>query len=400
MKMKNQYVRLIIVFLILLLNVSYLDAKMKCIESDGEAVIIDNDIPSAKTEAISRAKWNAIEKVAGVKVKAQTVVQNFALVDDAVIKQIQGVVSNYALRKDWREGDIYKVIINVCVEPSKAEDAVSKLALNNSVAVFIPVRKPKVVEEREAISRRPYSRSEHHYLKTRDEYEETNILSETIIGGLTERGVTVVDVIPINIVDASMIENAMKSGNYISLRSIMYKTLSNLLLIGKVDYTISTRKGQDIGYGLTMPVNNVTTRLTYRVVAKEIDSNRIVIVSAGTEEAKGMALNVEDATAQSLKNLAEKFVPVLFEKISKYIQGLSKRVVIKITNVNDISQNFEIKEILQNIAWVTEVEEKGIGEFYVGYPENTVYLANSLSQKGFDVINFSNYMITLRYTKF
>lgn len=398
--MKNQYVRLIIVFLILLLNVSYLDAKMKCIESDGEAVIIDNDIPSAKTEAISRAKWNAIEKVAGVKVKAQTVVQNFALVDDAVIKQIQGVVSNYALRKDWREGDIYKVIINVCVEPSKAEDAVSKLALNNSVAVFIPVRKPKVVEEREAISRRPYSRSEHHYLKTRDEYEETNILSETIIGGLTERGVTVVDVIPINIVDASMIENAMKSGNYISLRSIMYKTLSNLLLIGKVDYTISTRKGQDIGYGLTMPVNNVTTRLTYRVVAKEIDSNRIVIVSAGTEEAKGMALNVEDATAQSLKNLAEKFVPVLFEKISKYIQGLSKRVVIKITNVNDISQNFEIKEILQNIAWVTEVEEKGIGEFYVGYPENTVYLANSLSQKGFDVINFSNYMITLRYTKF
>lgn len=398
--MKAKNFKLILIFFVLFFFFSYSEAKMQCINSDGEAAILNNDIPSAKAEAIARAKWNAIEKVAGVKVKAQTVVQNFALVDDAVIKQIQGVISKYKLQKEWKDGDIYKVILNACVEPSKADNAISKLALNNSVAVFIPAKKPKISEEREEIYRGPHSKSEHHYLKTKDEYEEANILSETIIGALTDKGVTVVDVIPTNIADASMIEKAMKSGNYIDLKSIMYKTLSNLLLIGKVDYSISTRKGQDIGYGLTMPVNNVTTRLTYRVVAKEKDSDRVIIVAAGTEEAKGMAMNVEDATAQSMKNLAEKFVPVVFEKISKYIQGLAKKVTVKVKNVNDINRNFEIKEILQNIAWVTEVEEKGFGEFSVSYPESTVYLANSLSQKGFEIINFSQYMITLNYSKF
>lgn len=398
--MKNKISTLVYIFLVSFFISSYAEAKIQCIDSEGQAVILNNDIPSAKAEAISRAKWNAIEKVAGVKVKAQTVVQNFTLVDDAVIKHTRGVISNYKLRKEWKEGDIYKVIMNVCVESTKADDAVSKLALNNSVAVFIPARKPKIVKEIEKIYKEPHSKSEYHYLKTKDEYEETNILSETIIESLTERGFTVVDLLPTNIADASMIENAMKTGNYMSLRSIMYKTLSNLLVIGKVDYTISTRKGQDIGYGLTMPVNNVTTRLTYRVVAKEKDSDRVIIVAAGTEEAKGMALNLEDATAQSMKNLAEKFVPVLFEKLSKYIQGLAKRVTIKVTNVDNLSRNFEIKEILQNIAWVTEVEEKGLGEFFVGYPENTVYLANSLNQKGFEIINFSKYEITLKYRKF
>jgi hypothetical protein len=33
----------------------------------------------------------------------------------------------------------------------------------------------------------------------------------------------------------------------------------------------------------------------------------------------------------------------------------------------------------------------------VGYPENTVYLANSLSQKGFEVVDLSTYSLTLRY---
>ncbi|MEW6215755.1 MAG: hypothetical protein AB1478_11255, partial [Nitrospirota bacterium] len=62
--------------------------------------------------------------------------------------------------------------------------------------------------------------------------------------------------------------------------------------------------------------------------------------------------------------------------------------------------NFEVKEKLQNIAWVTNVEEKGLGEYVISYPENTIYLANSISQKGnFQIINFSPYSITVKYSK-
>jgi hypothetical protein len=41
-----------------------------------------------------------------------------------------------------------------------------------------------------------------------------------------------------------------------------------------------------------------------------------------------------------------------------------------------------------------------MGEFIVSYPENSLYLANSIKQKGnFNVTNFTPYSITLDYKK-
>lgn len=375
------------------------EATIKCVDSEGEAVIVNNDIPSAKAEAIARAKWSAIEHTVGVEVKAQTIVQNMALVDEAVSKQIRGIVTRYRILREENKKDTFWVKINACVEPTKAREAVSTLALNNSIAVFIPARRPKVVSEAEEIYKSPYGRAERQRLITKDEYEETNILSETLIGKLTEQGYMVIDVAPTHAVDAQEIENAIKTGNFLTLRSLMYKFLSNILLIGRIDYTISTRKGEDIGYGIAMPFNNVTVRLTYRIVTRD-STGKMVILTAGVEEGRGMAMSVEDATAKGMKDLAEKLTPQILDKMGKYIQGIAKKVQVKVDGITDISTNFEVKEILQHLAWVTNVEEKGLGEFVVSYPENTVYLANSISQKGnFQITNFSPYSITVKYQR-
>jgi hypothetical protein len=369
----------------------------KCVDTDGEAVIVGNDAPSAEVEAIARAKWSAIEQVVGVAVKAQSVVQNMALVDDAVSKQIRGVITGHKILNKENRKDTMWVKINACVEPLKAQEALTSLALNNSIAVFIPARKPKVVRETEDIKRGPHGKSERHGLEIKDEFDETNILTETLIGKLTEQGFTVVDVAPTHAMDAREIENAIKSRNFLTLRSLMYKFLSNMLLIGKIDYTISTKKGQDVGYGISMPFNNVTVRLEYRIVTRD-ESGKMVILTAGTEQGKGLATNVEDATANGLKDLSEKLTPVVLDKVSQYIKGIAKKVQVKVTDITDINTNFEIKGILQNIAWVTNVEEKGMGEFIVSYSENTIYLANSISQKGnFQIVSFSPYAIRLAY---
>jgi hypothetical protein len=352
-------------------------AAIKCVNSEGEAIIINNDIPSAKVEAIARAKWNAIEQVAGVMIKAQSVVQNMALIDEMVSKQIKGLVTGYNIKRSWQEGDIYKVVANVCVETSKVNDALSLLSLNNSVAVFIIAKKSS-------------------FGTFGTEYEEANILSEAIIGKLTESEVRVIDIASLYPQEAWFIEQVMKSGNFMNLRSFMYQSLSNILLIGKVDYTISIQKGEDIGYGISMPFNSVTARLIYRLVAKKPSSEKIIILAAGVEEGKGIASNVEDAVALSMKDLAERFSPIICDKLSKYIQGITKKVRIKVLDVKDLSKTFEIKDLIQNIAWVTEVEVKGFGEFIVSYPENTIYLANSLSQKGFKIVEFGSDLIILK----
>ncbi|MBI5204483.1 MAG: hypothetical protein HZA11_06155 [Nitrospirae bacterium] len=364
------------------------EANVKCIDAEGEAVIVNNDVPSSKTEAIARAKWSAIEQSVGVEVKAQTVVQNFAVVDDAISKNIRGLVTGYKLILEDNRKDTFWVRINACIEPTKAQDALMSLALNNSLAVFIPARKPKVISE--------YTGSHGTSLQTTDEYDETNVLSEKLIGKLIEQGYQVVDVAPTHAMDAADIEKAVKSGNYMTVRSLMYKFLSNVLLIGKIDYTISTKKGEDVGYGISMPFHNVTVRLTYRLITRD-KSGKNIILQAGAEEAKGLAMSVEDATEKGLQALQEKITPIVLEALSKHIKGASKKISFTAKDVSDISANFQIKEILQNTAWVTSVEEKKLGEFLVGYPENIVYLINSLVQKGFRLTNFTNYSVTMEY---
>jgi len=385
-KFKNMF--FIFSLLICLMPPFLSEAEVKCINAEGEAVILNNDIPSSKAEAIARAKWAAIEQTVGVEVKAQSVVQNMALVDDAVIKQTRGVITGYKVLAEDNRRDIFWVRVNACVEPTKAQDALMSLALNNSIAVFIPARKPKVISEYE--SRRG------SYLQTTDEYEEANILSESLIGKLIEQDYQVVDVAPTHAVDAAEIERAMKSGNYMTLRSLMYKFLSNVLLIGKIDYTISTKKGEDVGYGISMPFYNVTVRLTYRLITRD-KTGKNVILQAGAEEARGLATSIGDATEKGIRELGEKITPVILDGLSKHIKGVSKKITLSVKGISDININFRVKEALQNIAWVTSVEEKGLGEFIVAYPENIIYLINSLVQKNFKLTNFTGYSITMEY---
>jgi hypothetical protein len=353
-------------------------SQTKCITASGEAAIIRNDEPSARLEATARAKWTAIEQVAGSEIKAQSFVQNFTLVEDVIKTKAGGVVKSYKVIGENIKDDILNVKINACVEPSQAREAVSQLGLNNSIALFIPARKPG---------------------RHGDEFEETNILSETLIAKIIEQGYTVVDVAPTKVINAREVEQAMRSGSTLTLRSMMYKFLSNLIIIGKVDYTISTKKGEDIGYGLSMPFNNVTVRLTYRILSKTKMGN-MEILAAGVEEAKGLANSTEDAAAQAMKELAGNLTPALLDKIGQYIKGNTKKVAVQVNGVHDLETVLEIKSVLQGIVWVSAVEEKEMGAFMVSYPENTLYLANSIKQKGnFKLINFSPYSLILDYSK-
>ncbi len=356
-------------------------AQVKSVDAEGEAVIVNGDIPSARQEAVARAKWSAVERVVGVQVKAASFVQNMTLVEDVMKTQVTGVVKSFdVLNQESRKDGTYWVRIRAVVEPTRAKEAVSALGLNGSIAVFIPAKKPRA--------------------EGGDLYDETNLLSETLISRLTAQDYKVIDAAPTQVADAAEIEKAAKGGQTLLLRTLMYKFLSNILIVGKTDYTISTKKGEDIGYGISMPFNNVTVRLTYRIVAKNNQTGAVEVLTAGAEQAKGLAGNVEDAAASALKDVAEKVTPKILDKVAHYVQGNVKKISVRVAGVADLDTNLEVKGILQNIVWVAGVEDKEMGRYIVSYPENSLYLANSIKQKGnFRIINFSPYSISLEYQK-
>lgn len=380
-------------------------AETTCLNGEGSAAIVNGDTASAKIEANARARWAALESAVGVEVRAQSVVDNAMLLDDLVSTQAKGTITSSKVVSEKKDAAMYHVTVNACIEPAKAAETVASLALNNSVAVFLPARKPRVLLESETNAKVTDKRGQAEKARVtqesvKDEEEESNILSENLIERLVEQGYTVSDIAPSGAIDAEALDKAIKSGNFVAMRSLIGKYLSNLLLVGKVDYTVSQRKGDEIGYGIEAPFNRVTVRLTYRLLTRDRESGKLVIVGAGTSEAKGSAASLEDAAAKGMQALSDKVVPQLLEKFAKQVKGVSRKITVKVEGLDQVAETFDVRQAINSAAWVSDVQATGVNEFLVSYPENSIYLANSLSRNPkLKLASFSPYQIRLSYRK-
>lgn len=347
------------------------------VAASGEAAIFEGDIPSARLDAIARAKWDAIEKTVGVEVKSLTIVHDAALMDETIKKKVGGSVRDFKIQGEGQKNDIYWVKISASVIPASAKEAIIELARNTSVTVFIPARFPD------------------------GDIEESNPFAEGVINNLASQGYQVYDVAGSeHTLTANQIEQAMKSNNFLSLRGLVYKYLSNVILIGKIDTTVTGEEGKDIGGGMKLPYNVVTARLTYRLIAGKGSGPRQIIAS-GYEQDKGAGATIKDAAFSAVDSLREKASQKINNAVAKHLQESNKKVKVLIENVTDVGTNLSIKEFLQGISWATGVKENGLGEFNVEYPEETIYLAASLSKrKGLKIINFDDFNVKMRYTGF
>lgn len=366
---------LLAVFLLTLAMASAALAAPVCVEVSGESAIVGGDIPSAKVEAVNRAKFAAVEQVAGVDIKSKTVVEDSALLDDVITSRTRGAVSSYRIISESREGEYARALLNVCVEPVNARSAISALALNTAISVYLPARK---LARNDSLG-----------------YDDENILAQAVIGRLAESGFSVRDLAESHALKLKDIDTALKGGDQTSVRNLVFRYLTNSILVGKIEGTLSTSKGSDAGYGISMPFNSVTARLSYRLMAKDA-SGRMAVLSAGSEEAKGLGANQDDAYAEALKNLSERFVPLILEKIQTRLNEIAGTTIVQVEGVGTPAETFALREQIQKVTWVSKVEERGLGEFVVSYPENPLYLANGLSQKGFKIISYSNEIIRIR----
>jgi len=297
--------------------------------------------------------------------------------DESIKKKVGGSVRDFQVKGEGQKADIYWVRISASVVPSSAKEAIAELARNTSVTVFVPAKFPD------------------------GEVDESNALVEGIVNSMASQGYQVYDVAgDPHSLTINQIEQAMKSNSFLALRGLVYKYLSNVILIGKIDTTVTGEEGKDIGGGMKLPYNVVTARLTYRLIAGKGKGARQIIAS-GFEQDKGAGATIKDAAYDAVNNLKEKVSQKIQDAITKHLQENSKKVKVLIDSVADVNINLTIKEFLQGIAWATGVKEDGLGEFSVEYPEETVYLAASLSKKkGLKLINFDDFNVKMRYIGF
>jgi len=337
----------------------------------GEADIVSGDMTSAKLQAVARAKWAAMEEASGVRVKSETIVQNAVLVDEAIKNEVTGVIQNYTVTGEEEDGQIYRVMISATIIPEKAKDAVGLLAKNTSISVMIPVVFPD------------------------KHIEETNILTETVINELTMQQLEVIDIVSTDGTNVKQLDQAMRTNNYMAMRNIAAKHLSGTILVGKVETTATAKEGSDVGYGVSLPFNVVTGRLTYRLLTQNGPSVRIL--ASGFLAARGMGATLDDATNQMMENMnrevSQKLVSIVMEKLKG---ANNKSISVQIAGNPTLGDLMELKQMLTYTAWVLEVKERGTDMLTLMYPEKSLYLATAINSKpNYKVIKLTDYSLVV-----
>jgi hypothetical protein len=103
-------------------------AAEEAIEVEGVAAVVNNDIAVARDRAIDDAKRKAVEQVAGAQVSAQSITENFQLVEDKIYSRAAGFVKNYQIVSELKDdGGVYRVKIKAKVDTKAVADNLDQI---------------------------------------------------------------------------------------------------------------------------------------------------------------------------------------------------------------------------------------------------------------------------------
>ena len=226
---------------------------------------------------------------------------------------------------------------------------------------------------------------------------ETNPLSEKVINELAAQNLEVIDLASAGSeLSVKKLESAMNSGNFMAVRNIANQFLSGVILVGKVDSTVTAKSGKDVGYGITLPFNVVTGRLTYRLIGEK--NGQKLVLESGYVSGRGQGPTVEDAAYRMMENLSTNVSNRLVSMVVEKIKGINNRTIeVVLAGNNDLDKLMELKNELSYISWVLNVENKSEDTLVVEYPEKTIYLATAIDDlMKYEIKELDKYKIVLR----
>ena len=321
------------------------------VTTSGEAAIFNGDVPSSRAMAVSRAKWAAIEKVSGVRVKVDTIVNNAVIADEAVKSELSATVKSFRILSEKQVGNRYLVTVESDVEPVKARETLNKLSSDTSVFVFIIDVLPNNI--------RQLDRS----------------FSASVISGLASKGFSVSDVHHSDERSMLAAEKALATDNYNVLKNIFMKTVSSYLLIGNLKVL---PKDADIGY----------SHINFKIVDGVLDwkligtkNGRKVVITSGTLRGRGQGMTLTAAADNLYRNMSKNHAFKIVSDIEqKTVNENAKTIGILLKGESDIRYTHELREYLKNVPFMLDVKETGLGSLLVNYPDKTYYLASFLTK--------------------
>ncbi len=339
------------------------------IEAEGEAVIVNDDTASAKTIALSRAKWAAIESVSPAKIKIDTIINNSELADEAVKTELSATIKYFTVINEKVKDDKYVVKIKANVIPEKAESIIDGLSSDTSICVMIAGELPGD-----------------------NTLYFDQALSTAVIEQLNEKGFSV------KLIDYSNIKNndynkVFANPAYSNIKNIVKNADCRNILLGKLSIT---DMGSNVGYG-RVSFKLIAGDLNYKLISAQ--NNNIKILKSGFFSGRSQGATLNAAALNIYKSMANNTAVKLVSQVSETVLGnnyKSIRIVLSggYSAIDDIN---ELKDDLKNIPFVLQVKEQDDKSVIVDYPDKAYYLGVFLERDNkYKVIKLSDNELIIR----
>jgi len=317
------------------------DNGQKYVDSQGIAAVIDNDVGAARDRALEDARRKAVEKVVGVLVDSETLVENFQLVSDKIYSQSAGYICGEEITNERRDEYNYYVTIHACVAQGNLED--------NLLAIGICLRRLENPRTMLMIAEQNVGQTRYHGWW--EQGSDLSIVEEKLMEAFNEKGFPLIDpnVAGGNIRVVKAIGGEPDPNDAVKIGKSFN---AEYVVIGKAT---STCREKD-QYGFYSCYANVTARIV------KVDNGRIF----GSASASGKSAHIDEheSGVRALKKAAEELAPALVKKITQRCEKETtggNEYKLTLTGVESISALGDFIRIVESIRGVEGVSRRSYG---------------------------------------
>lgn len=332
--------------------------------AEGEAVIKNNDNESARSIALLRAKWSAVESVSPAKVKVESIINNSKIIDEAIKTELTATISSFTIIEEKIVDNKYIIKINANVIENNVDNNGSSL-LDTTLCVIIGGIMPN------------------------GSINYNNNFTLEAINLFSEQGIKIAEV-DYNSISKSNYLNAVKYSKYDGIINITNKYKCKNILLGSLSII---DKGSNTGYG-SFNIRIAGGDLSWKL----IDNNK-KILKTGFFSGRGQGASLDDAALSVYNSMAKNTAVKVVSQALEVLAGVDKKSIrIVLTGANTSLDDFhELRDDLKKIPFVLGVEELNQTSLSVNYPDKVLYLGIFLEKDNkYKVTKISDNEIIIR----
>lgn len=332
---------------------------------EGSAPIISGDRVQARDEALADARVRAIEQVAGVEVKAESVFSHELMVDSSMDNTTTGMIEEEEVLSESAGPDgTFHLKLKARVSPESSRKGLRKLLREDRIALQV---------------------SEKHL----GEPSEMSILMNQLTRKLNQNGYQ-----QIAQVKPGALRDTQGQPDHYTIsdaEELAVKHMSDIVIAGSISSSSSSE--------LSGSLYSAHAEGWVRVFA--VKKQRL-LNTAYLSGIRGYGKNPEQAGKDALKKISDKLTRKVLEEVA---EKSLREISVVFHDIPDFDAFKKYKNLLSLMRWVQDVESSGFSAaktvFKIKYAEDPEILASRLDQqKGVNIDGFDKQSIEVRVQDF